>query len=483
MRNDGTYLAQLLQEQQRPHPMYMRQQYHFMGGPGWINDPNGLVWYKDAYHFFYQYNPFGLTWGEPCWGHAVSRDLLHWTQLPPALVPSEPYDMYEQGGCFSGCALVVGQRLYLLYTGVCEKDGHCVQAQCLAWSDDGVTFQKYENNPVVCAPVGVDPANFRDPKLWREADGIFYFVCGASLEGEGAALLFSSQDLFQWQYQGVLARSGGRFGTMWECPDLIPLGRKHMLCVSPMHCPAYRNVCLVGTFSREEGKLLNVEPVCPDAGPDYYAAQSFVDDRGQCVQVAWANGWDWMPQFRRWGVAEQGFWRGWFTLPRVVTEGADKLPRFQPHPQLETLRKKSIPWGRKELTAPWTLPDAAETAWEILLEIPAQQQTGGLLLQVGSCFALELTLVSRTLHAYARDSGEQTMQDCGTLQLAPGAPVRLQVFLDRCSAEIFADGKCLSVNVFDTAPLRPVSLIPQGGTLPLQLLQVWQLQHVMEPQT
>ena len=232
MRNDGTYLAQLLQEQQRPHPMHMRQQYHFMGGPGWINDPNGLVWYKDAYHFFYQYNPFGLTWGEPCWGHAVSRDLLHWTQLPPALVPSEPYDMYEQGGCFSGSALVVGQRLYLLYTGVCEKDGHCVQAQCLAWSDDGVTFQKYENNPVVCAPVGVDPANFRDPKLWREADGTFYFVCGASLEGDGAALLFSSQDLFQWQYQGVLARSEGRFGTMWECPDLFCLDGQWYLAVS-----------------------------------------------------------------------------------------------------------------------------------------------------------------------------------------------------------------------------------------------------------
>ena len=92
----------------------LRPQLHFTAERGWINDPNGLVWYKDAYHFFYQYNPFGLTWGEPCWGHAVSRDLLHWTQLPPALVPSEPYDMYEQGGCFSGSALVVGQRLYLL---------------------------------------------------------------------------------------------------------------------------------------------------------------------------------------------------------------------------------------------------------------------------------------------------------------------------------------------------------------------------------
>lgn len=147
MRNDGTYLAQLLQEQQRPHPMYMRQQYHFMGGPGWINDPNGLVWYKDAYHFFYQYNPFGLTWGEPCWGHAVSRDLLHWTQLPPALVPSEPYDMYEQGGCFSGSALVVGQRLYLLYTGVCEK-GWTLRGRRSVWP--GVTMaSRFKNMKII----------------------------------------------------------------------------------------------------------------------------------------------------------------------------------------------------------------------------------------------------------------------------------------------------------------------------------------------
>ena len=96
MLNDQTYLTRLQQEQQRPHPMALRQRYHFMGEPGWINDPNGLVWYKGEYHVFYQYNPFGLTWGEPCWGHAVSRDLLHWTQLPPALVPSEPYEMHEQ---------------------------------------------------------------------------------------------------------------------------------------------------------------------------------------------------------------------------------------------------------------------------------------------------------------------------------------------------------------------------------------------------
>ena len=76
MRNDGTYLAQLLQEQQRPHPMYMRQQYHFMGGPGWINDPNGLCYYKGRWHVFYQLHPYGTQWGLCHWGHVSSEDMV-----------------------------------------------------------------------------------------------------------------------------------------------------------------------------------------------------------------------------------------------------------------------------------------------------------------------------------------------------------------------------------------------------------------------
>ena len=78
MRNDGTYLAQLLQEQQRPHPMHMRQQYHFMGGPGWINDPNGFIYYKGKYHLFFQHFPYAPEWGTMHWGHTVSEDLVHW---------------------------------------------------------------------------------------------------------------------------------------------------------------------------------------------------------------------------------------------------------------------------------------------------------------------------------------------------------------------------------------------------------------------
>lgn len=174
------------------------------------------------------------------------------------------------------------------------------------------------------------------------------------------------------------------------------------------------------------------------------------------------------------GVAEQGFWRGWFTLPRVVTAGADGLPRFSPHPQLEALREQAFRCEQTALTAPWTLPDTADTAWEILIELPAQQ-AGTLRLQVGDCFAMELAPSSRTLRAYAKDTAEQTMHDCGALQLPPDAPVQVRIYLDRCSAEIFADGQCLSANFFDTSSQRPVSILPHDGAPQLRTLQAWQL--------
>lgn len=83
-----------------------RQRYHFMGPCGWINDPNGLIYFKGKYHFFYQFNPYSGFWSQMHWGHAVSDDLMHWEQLPVALAPSESYDDHPQGGCFSGLSLI-----------------------------------------------------------------------------------------------------------------------------------------------------------------------------------------------------------------------------------------------------------------------------------------------------------------------------------------------------------------------------------------
>ena len=112
----------------------MRQEYHFMPQAGWMNDPNGLICFRGKYHFFYQCNPYGAFWDCMYWGHAVSEDLVHWGYLPLALAPSESYDDYPKGGCFSGSAIVCEEKLFLMYTGTANEwkwsrtdSVHCIQ--------------------------------------------------------------------------------------------------------------------------------------------------------------------------------------------------------------------------------------------------------------------------------------------------------------------------------------------------------------------
>ena len=127
----------------------MRQKYHFMAETGWINDPNGLIYFKGKYHFFYQYNPYQSFWENMHWGHAVSDDLIHWEYLPVALAPSEPYEDHLKGGCFSGSAIEFDGKLYLIYTAATNHGNGFVQTQCVAYSEDGIHFEKYENNPIM----------------------------------------------------------------------------------------------------------------------------------------------------------------------------------------------------------------------------------------------------------------------------------------------------------------------------------------------
>jgi len=94
-----------------------KPRYHLTPPIGWLNDPNGLIQYKGEYHVFYQYNPYSSSWSTMHWGHAVSKDLINWNHLPAALSPSEDYDTYERGGCFSGSAVEHNGCLYVFYTG------------------------------------------------------------------------------------------------------------------------------------------------------------------------------------------------------------------------------------------------------------------------------------------------------------------------------------------------------------------------------
>lgn len=301
-------------------PMY-RGEYHFTPPIGWINDPNGFIYFQGEYHIFYQYNPYGSTNAAPMfWGHAKSKDLIRWTHLPVALAPDRSYDA---DGCWSGSAIVVGERLYLFYTGHYDRDGVRVQTQNMAYSDDGIHFTKYENNPVIGPeqlPEGTSAADFRDPYVW-EQDGKYYMLIGTMETGAAKVQLYESDDLFGWRYKSDFLRSEAA-GYCWECPNYVDLGETELFAFSAVDFPAgdyaFHNynssVYALGGFDRESGTMKAGPFLEMDAGLDFYAEQ--ILDRGeQKIMTAWMNMWG-----RSYVTSQLGHgWSGSLILPRLLS--------------------------------------------------------------------------------------------------------------------------------------------------------------------
>lgn len=274
---------------------------HFEPQKGWINDPNGLCFFQGQVHAFFQHYPYAAHWGPMHWGHAVSRDLLHWRELPIALSPDQPYE--DGGGCFSGSAVEKDGRLWLFYTSVSKERG---QAQSVAFSDDGVAFTKYPGNPVI-PQSPLDPASkdFRDPKVFPYGDG-YRMVVGAGAEGLASILLFRSADLLRWEYVGPLFQTG-EMGPVCECPDLFPLGDRWALLFSRMDTGAAQFI--LGDFDGERFTPQSFQQ--PETGTDFYAPQTFLDGRGRRLCVAWLYHW-------KRPVPEGAARAGALTVPREV---------------------------------------------------------------------------------------------------------------------------------------------------------------------
>ena len=151
-----------------------------MAPANWINDPNGLIQYKGEYHAFYQHHPYDENWGPMHWGHVKSKDLVNWEHCPVALAPGDEFD---KGGCFSGSAVEDDGNLVLIYTGHNyidkEKDIFFENQNIAVSKDGGITFEKYENNPVIAKPPVDSIHHFRDPKVWKHEDK-WYMVVGNS---------------------------------------------------------------------------------------------------------------------------------------------------------------------------------------------------------------------------------------------------------------------------------------------------------------
>jgi fructan beta-fructosidase len=196
-----------------------RPQFHYTPAMNWMNDPNGLVYYKGEYHLFYQYNPFGSQWGHMSWGHAVSRDLVHWRELSVA-IPEQGDEMV-----FSGSAVVdrqntsgLGTRrnppMVAIYTSA--RPGS--QAQSLAYSTDrGRTWTRYAGNPVL----DIGSGEFRDPKVfWYAPERKWVMVVAKAVERRIS--IYSSPNLKDWTHLSDFGPANAT-GGVWECPDLFPL--------------------------------------------------------------------------------------------------------------------------------------------------------------------------------------------------------------------------------------------------------------------
>ncbi|KAK4748551.1 hypothetical protein SAY87_015137 [Trapa incisa] len=202
---------------------WQRTGFHFQPEKNWMNDPNGPMYYKGFYHFFYQYNPNGAVWGDIVWGHAVSKDFVHWTHLPVALVPDQWYD---QNGVWSGSAtLLPDGQVIILYTG---SSNESAQLQNLAYpanlSDPLlVDWVKYPGNPIIGPPKGIYKKDFRDPTTaWRTSEGKWRITVGSKAGRTGAAFVYETEDFKTYRLlPGVLHAVPGT--GMWECVDFFPV--------------------------------------------------------------------------------------------------------------------------------------------------------------------------------------------------------------------------------------------------------------------
>lgn len=402
---------------------------HFTPQINWMNDPNGLIHWRGNYHLFYQYNPDRAAWGNIHWGHAVSKDLIHWKYLPIALAPSP--DGPDAGGCFSGCAVQNGDEVALLYTGVYPE------VQCLAVnrSADLTKWQKHPLPVISAPPDGLRVEGFRDPCVWREG-GEWRMTIGSGITGAGGAvLLYRSPDLKQWEYLGVLYQGDAQIreplwtGTMWECPSFFQLGKKWVLVISACCVEsALYTLYFIGEY--RDNRFI------PDGGPRlldfgaagcFYAPQTFLDGQGRRLMIGWLR------EGRSVEAQLQAGWSGTMSLARVLTLGADGSLCCTPVEETQQLRgpherivSKGQPLGAGPLELLAELPPDAWSGLRLMASADASQR-----IEIGYDRAAGMVVVD----------GE-TMG--GTRSCCPyplTATLKLRIFVDGSVLEVFVDDR------------------------------------------
>ena len=277
---------------------------HFTPAKNWMNDPNGLLWHKGEYHLFFQHNPFGAQWGHMSWGHAVSKDLINWEELPVAIAED------QAGAIFSGSAVSIGDEIVAIYTRHTETN----QSQCIARStDNGRTFVKYENNPVL----DENKKDFRDPKVFKYED---HWIMCAVQPWDHQVSFYKSFDLVSWQHLSNFGPAAA-IGGVWECPDLFPLmldGKEYWVLLVSLNPGGlygsgtqyfigdFDGTTFTPTYSTDEPRWL-------DYGRDNYAGVTFNNEpNGKRILIGWMANWEFTKEH------PETSWTNAMTIPREL---------------------------------------------------------------------------------------------------------------------------------------------------------------------
>jgi beta-fructofuranosidase len=463
-----------------------RLNYHFMAPASWINDPNGLIYFKGEYHMFYQQHPYSASNGPKHWGHAKSKDHVHWEHMPIALAPSEDY---EKNGCFSGTAVDDNGTFTLIYTGnVHGGPGKKKQVQCIATSEDGVTFTKFAGNPVIEDFPEEGSIDFRDPKVWMYTDS-WYMAIGSGKDGKANALLYKSKDLLSWDYIGKMTESKSEDqGKIWNCPDFFTVGGKDVLLVSPAVSPNYKDnrktIYIIGKMDYETGVFTQEFDEDIDYGFDFYAPQTLIDEQGRVILIGWLDMW-WNPM----PTQEYG-WAGAMTIPRVVSLLPDGKLCFSPLPELQALREKHQQFKQIHLkqSCPHILGDIQGDSLEIIAEYDLNScnaEEFGFKLRC-SVDGKQQTLITynkvhQELSVDRTKSGivESGISKC-KLEATSSNTLELHIFLDRSSVEVFGNGGrvAMSHRIYPDPSSLGVEMLALGGSVKVTSVDIWNLKSI-----
>lgn len=506
---------------------YYRPSYHFTPLYGWMNDPNGMVYKDGEYHLYFQYNPYGSKWGNMHWGHAVSKDLVHWEHLDPAIA-RDPV-----GHIFSGSSVVDKKNtagfgkdaIIAIYT---NNSVNHDEVQCIAYSNDnGRTFTKYEGNPVLTPFDGLK--DFRDPKVfWYEKGKCWYMIVSADKETR----FYKSKNLKKWTYVSAFGKGLGQQPCQYECPDFFQLpvngDKKNMKWVMTMNI---NPGCWFGGSATEYfvGDFDGKNFTCPDAhdvkwldwGKDHYATVTFSNTGDRVLGITWMSNW----QYANLTPFKQN--RGANGLPRelkLYEKNGKYYISEDVAPEVYALRKDTKNLADASVADAKDLKGVAanmEGAFEIEADVtPDANGIAGIEISNNK---RERTMIYFDMKQgkVVMDRTESGLTDFGKqsvphdielawdkqlaaegkeparitnsinykndFALATWAPLSLcedgkktyhvDIFVDKSSVELFVDGGRIAMTnlVFPVAPYENVKLYTQGGKAEFKNMKVYKL--------